>query len=87
MYGYCIKKIVQEIHNKKFWEELIAYIPFNTRYVHIRCRGKMFTKSLPINDRLFWLHYSVFQVLCHISPSSRLLVLSTLQKYPLLLRG
>jgi hypothetical protein len=31
----------------------------------IRSRENLFTESLPINERLLWLHYSGFQVLCH----------------------
>jgi hypothetical protein len=33
----------------------------------LRYRGKVFTKPLLSNCRLFWLHYSGFQVLCHIA--------------------
>jgi hypothetical protein len=31
----------------------------------IRCRGNMFTESLPSNERLFWLHYCGFRASCH----------------------
>jgi hypothetical protein len=29
----------------------------------IRCRGNVFTEPLPINGRLFWLHYSSFHAI------------------------
>jgi hypothetical protein len=29
------------------------------------CHGNLFTKSLPSNERLLWLHYSGFQASCH----------------------
>jgi hypothetical protein len=32
----------------------------------IRCRGNLFTKLLPSNERLLCLHYSGFQASCHI---------------------
>jgi hypothetical protein len=31
----------------------------------IRCRGNLFTKSLPSNEPLLWLRYSGFQTSCH----------------------
>jgi hypothetical protein len=51
--------------NRKFWEELIAYSPLTQRGQHrkrrvqklycccvcIRCRGNVFTETLPSNDR------------------------------------
>jgi hypothetical protein len=33
--------------------------------LRIRCSGNVFTKPLPSNRRLFWLHYSGFQASCH----------------------
>jgi hypothetical protein len=33
--------------------------------LRIRCRGSLFIGSLPRNGRLFWLHYSGLQTLCH----------------------
>jgi hypothetical protein len=33
--------------------------------LRIRCRGNVFTESLPSNERLFWLHYSGFRASCH----------------------
>jgi hypothetical protein len=33
--------------------------------LRIRCRGNVFTKSLPSNECLLWLHYSGFQASCH----------------------
>jgi hypothetical protein len=47
----------------------------------IRCRGGVFTELLPSNERLFLLSYSGFQAPCHIVPSLRLLVPSSLQAY------
>jgi hypothetical protein len=43
-------------------------------YIHIRCRGNTFTKSLPSNSRLFCALYYGFQVSCHIALSLRLLI-------------
>jgi hypothetical protein len=37
------------------------------------CRWNVFTEPFPINRRLLWLHYSLFQAPCHIAPSLRLL--------------
>jgi hypothetical protein len=47
--------------NKKFWEQLIAFLlydadcvendAFNHSYIVIRCRGKDFIDPLPSNDR------------------------------------
>jgi hypothetical protein len=34
--------------------------------LRIRCRGNLFTESLPSNERLLWLRYCGFQALCHI---------------------
>jgi hypothetical protein len=31
----------------------------------IRCRGNVFNKPLPSNDRLFWLYHSGIQAPCH----------------------
>jgi hypothetical protein len=31
----------------------------------IRCRGNLFIASLPSNERLLWLPYSIFQASCH----------------------
>jgi hypothetical protein len=33
--------------------------------VHICCRGSVFTEPFPSNGRLFWFHYSGFEVSCH----------------------
>jgi hypothetical protein len=46
-----------------FWEMIII----NTSIVAcvFVCRGNVCTEPLPSNDRLLWLHYSVFQASCH----------------------
>jgi hypothetical protein len=38
--------------------------------MYIHCHGKMFTRPLPSNGRLFWFHCSGFQASCHIAVKS-----------------
>jgi hypothetical protein len=43
-------------------------------YLRIRCRGNLFTESLPSNERLLWLRYSDFQESCHNTIKERSIV-------------
>jgi hypothetical protein len=45
-----------------------APLQCNGSYSNVACKfvaAGMFTKSLPSNDSLFWLHYSSFRPSCH----------------------
>jgi hypothetical protein len=51
------------------WEGVLtAPLHSNGSYstcLRIRCRGNVFTKSLPSNEHVFWLHYSGYWASCH----------------------
>jgi hypothetical protein len=49
------------------WQQICCVIPqqYFDYCLFIRCRGNLFTESLPSNERLLWLRYSGFQASCH----------------------